>query len=225
MQRRRFLAALGTTGVASTAGCASVLGGSSNTHLSKPEGQSVRSANLPYPAFGQELPEVTVPDPVAGTEVTTTQYDDRNVLITFFYTHCNSICPFLISSLRQVHTAAKQNDYADDMAVLAITFDPKRDTADRLREYADMMHVDVDADNWHFLRPESEQRAKSVVQETFGVTFQKTGATGSSMYMFNHLGLIVLANQRGYVERAYTGDDPKAERVRTDLETVVDAQS
>jgi protein SCO1/2 len=225
MNRRRFLAAMGATGVAATAGCTGVLGGSPNTYLDKPENQSVRSANLPYPAYGQELPEVTVPDAISGTDVTTTQFDDRNVLMTFFYSHCNSICPFLISSLRQVQTAAANEGYGDEMVVLAVTFDPKRDTKERLQEYAEMMHVDLSADNWHFLRPESESRAKAVVQDTFGVYFEKTGATDSSMYMFNHLGLVTLSNEKGYVERGYTGDEPKAERVRADLETIVDAQS
>jgi len=80
--------------------------------------------------------------------------------------------------------------------------------------------VDLDAGNWFFLRPETEARAKAVVQETFGVAYEKTGATDSSMYMFNHLGLVLLANRDGYVERAYTGNDPKAKRIREDLETV-----
>jgi protein SCO1/2 len=225
MNRRQFLSAASVAGAAATAGCTGLLGGSGNTHLDKPEDQPARSANLPYPAYGEEFPEVTLPDPVAGTEVTTTQFEDRNVLATFFYSHCNSICPFLISSLREVQVAAEEGGYGDEMVVLAITFDPKRDTAARLREYAELMHVDVDAANWHFLRPETEARAKSVVEDTFGVAFEKTGATGSSMYMYNHFGLVTLSNERDYVERAYTGDDPKAERVRSDLETVVNAQS
>ncbi|WP_115862467.1 SCO family protein [Halorussus litoreus] len=223
MDRRRYLAAL--SGIGATAGCLGVnVGpfggdGSANAYLDEPD-REVDGSALPYPTYGDELPEVTVADPVAGRDVTTTAFDDREVLMTFFYSHCNTVCPFLISSLRSVKTAAVEGGYGDELAVLAVTFDPERDTADRLREYAETMNVDLDADNWFFLRPETEDRAKSVVQETFGVAFEKTGATDSSMYMFNHLGLVVLVNRDGYVERAYSGDDPKADRIQRDLETV-----
>jgi protein SCO1/2 len=225
MYRRKLLSALGTTAVASTAGCVgSVLGESSKTVLDKPESQSVRSANLPYPAYGEALPEVSLDAPLAGREISTTEFGDRLVLMTFIYSHCNSICPFLVSTLRQVQTAATQNGYADDVVFLPVTFDPKRDDEARLREYADMMHVDLDVGNWHFLRPRDHDHAKQVVQETFGVTFQKTGATESSMYMYNHLGLAILANGDGVVERAYSGTDPKAEKIKGDVETILDAR-
>ncbi|RDZ95372.1 hypothetical protein DEQ92_21810, partial [Haloferax sp. Atlit-6N] len=93
----------------------------------------------------------------------------------------------------------------------------------RLEEYAEMMNVDLDAGNWHFLRPDDHDHAKEVVQETYGVTFEKTSETESSMYMYSHLGLLLLANADGYVERAYTGNDPAGDRVWSDLETVLQA--
>ena len=225
MHRRKFVAALGTSLAVSTAGCVgSVLGGSSKTVLDKPDSQSVRSANLPYPAYGEPLPDVTLDAPLAGREMSTTEFGDRLVLMTFIYSNCNSICPFLVSSLRQVQTAASENGYADDVVFLPVTFDPERDDEARLREYADLMHVDVDVGNWHFLRPRDHEHAKDVVEGTFGVTFQKTGATDSSMYMYNHLGLALLANGDGVVERAYTGSDPIAERLISNVETILDAR-
>ncbi|KAB1190058.1 SCO family protein [Haloferax sp. MBLA0076] len=225
MHRRKFLAVAGATALTSTTGCVgSVLGGSTKTVLDKPEDQPVRSANLPYPAYGQSLPEVSLDAPLAGRTISTTEFDDRLVLMTFIYSHCNSICPFLISTLRQVQTAATQNGYADDVVFLPVTFDPARDDEARLREYADMMHVDLGAGNWHFLRPRDHDHAKAVVEDTFGVTFQKTGATDSSMYMYNHLGLALLANGDGVVERAYTGTDPKAEQMKADVESILDAR-
>jgi len=225
MNRRRYLAAL--SGIGATAGCLGTNvgpfggGGSGNAYLDDPD-REVDGSALPYPTYGDPLPEVTLSAPVAGRDVTTTGFEDREVLLTFFYSHCNTVCPFLISSLRSVQTAAVEGGYGDELAVLAVTFDPKRDTASRLREYAATMNVDLDAGNWFFLRPETEDRAKAVVQETFGVTFEKTGATDSSMYMFNHLGLVVLANRDGYVERAYSGDDPESDRIVSDLETIRD---
>jgi protein SCO1/2 len=92
--------------------------------------------------------------------------------------------------------------YADQVDFYPVTFDPARDDAETLRAYADRMNVDMDAGNWHFLRPETEARAKAVVQEQFGVFFEKDPQEDGP-YMFTHLGLILLVNADGYVERAY----------------------
>lgn len=227
MQRRTFLAAAGGTGLAASAGClggvTSVFGGGSeNTVLGKPDEQPARSADLPYPAYGQELPDLTLPAAVADRRVSVGDLDTA-VVMTFFYSHCNTVCPFLISSMRTVQTSAIEAGHGDDVTFLPVTFDPKRDDADRLAEYAETMSVDLDAGNWYFLRPDDHDHAKQVVQETYGVTFEKTGATDGSAYMYNHLGLLLLANADGYVERAYTGNDPAGDRVWSDLETVLEA--
>jgi len=226
MRRRTFLATAGGAGLAATAGClggvSSVLGGGGNTVLGKPDDQTTRSANLPYPAYGQELPDVTLPAATTDHSVSVGDLDTA-VVMTFFYSHCNTVCPFLISSMRNVQTNATEAGYGDDVTFLPVTFDPKRDDATRLEEYAEMMNVDLDAGNWHFLRPDDHDHAKEVVQETYGVTFEKTSETESSKYMYNHLGLLLLANADGYVERAYTGNDPVGDRVWSDLETVLQA--
>ncbi|XGI84573.1 SCO family protein [Halorutilales archaeon Cl-col2-1] len=226
MKRRNLLKLLGTTAVASTAGCTSVMGGSSGgqTYLDKRESQRAKSEALSYPAYGQKLPEATLTDPITGDEYTTTQVDN-NVLMTFFYSNCNTVCPRLISTLSNVQADSIKNDYTDEVVFLPITFDPARDTADRLREYSDRMNVNLDAGNWHYLRPESEDRAKEVVAEKYGIQFRKESAVGTE-YHFTHLGLIVLANPEGYVERAWTmttTSGPSWQEVRDALAEVREA--
>ncbi|MFD1588417.1 SCO family protein [Halorientalis brevis] len=228
MHRRTYLTAAATAGVIGTAGClGSVLGdgGNGQTILEEPEGRQFSSSDLPYPAYGQQLPEVTLRAPLAERDVTTTEFDDRNVVMTFFYSNCNTVCPILISSLKRVQDFASENGFADDVAFLAVTFDPQRDDAERLRQYADTMNVDRDAGNWYFLRPDGRDRAKDVVQGTYGVTFERTQQSSAEEYMFNHLGLVVLANEQGVVERAYTGDGPKSKQLQADLETLRAEQS
>lgn len=231
MNRRRYLVAASGIGATALSGClggsVNPLGGggdSRNVYLEEPD-RDFESSELPYPAYGQLLPEVTIRDPIAGRDVTLTEFDDRDVLLTYFYSNCNTVCPLLIATLRKIQTAAIEAGYGDEVAFLAITFDPKRDDAERLREYADVMNVDMDAGNWHFLRPESEERAKKIVQDEFGVYYEKTGATDSSGYMYNHLGAITLANRKGYVERAYIENNPKAEPIQEDLEKLREAES
>lgn len=230
MDRRRFLRGLAVGGTATAlAGCLGGGGGGSpHTYLPKSAtAKKVKSADLPYPAWGQQLPSVTLPDPLTGESVTTTQFEgSRNVLLTVFYSHCpkptpnnSAICRKLISQMRNIQADAEANGYADELAFLAITFDPVRDTAERLRAFADEMNIDLSAGNWYFLRPPDHARAEAVVHGTFGIKFVKVTptptptagagnatATASSTpesYSFNHSEMLFLVNLDGYVERVY----------------------
>lgn len=225
MNRRAYLrAAAGVCSVAA-AGCIGPNSSSqATTHLEAPD-SAADPENLPYPGYAQALPEVTLRDPLDGTDVTTTEFDDRNVVMTFFYSNCNTVCPLLVSSLSTVQDEAAAGGYSDDVVLLAVTFDPVRDDAARLEEYGEMMKADYEADNWHFLRPASEERAQDVVNDTFGVGFQKTGAVESNEYMYDHMGLIVLANKDPVVERSYVGSTINAGDVVDDLERLRDEQA
>jgi protein SCO1/2 len=219
MNRRDFLRLSGVGATAAVAGClGGATGGSGDTYLPPPE-RDADPADLPYPAHGQPLPEVTLTNPLSGTEVTTTGFD-RDVVMTFFYSHCQTVCPVLIGTLRNLQTRALNDDRGDEVVFLPVTFDPERDDAARLRSYADRMNVNLDAGNWQFLRPESPERAKTVVDDTYGVFFERTHPEEMDMYMFTHAALVLLANRNGYVERAYRGPRPPEDRIYEDLTTL-----
>src|SRR6056297_3513812 len=223
MNRRDYLrtaTAVGLTG--SVAGCTGLLdgGGNPNVTLGEPDREvDASSEDLPYPAWGQKVPDVSLPAPVDDRTVDLRSIDTPS-LLTFFYSHCNTVCPVLISAMRNVQTHSLNEGYADEVAFFPTTFDPARDDADRFRAYADEMNVDTDAGNWHFLRPESKDRAKAVVQEQFGVRFDRTEPDDMDMYMFAHSALTFLVNADGYVERAYRSKSPDADQILSDLETV-----
>ncbi|ERG97770.1 MAG: hypothetical protein J07HQX50_01798, partial [Haloquadratum sp. J07HQX50] len=88
--------------------------------------------------------------------------------------------------------------------------------------YADEMNVDADHENWHFLRPASKERAKTVVQDQFGVFFQRTEPEDMDLYMFTHSALTLLVNADGFIERAYRSKSPDEETILSDLNTVRD---
>ncbi|AHG01485.1 hypothetical protein HALLA_03590 (plasmid) [Halostagnicola larsenii XH-48] len=235
MQRRAYLGSLGTTGAILAAGCLNR--GNSDTVLDSPDRRG-DSEDIAYPAYGQELPEVTVPSPLHDRDVTTTEFvGDRHVLMTFVFTRCHGPCPTLTSTLAQIQSDAAKNDYEDEVAFLPVTFDPAYDTADRLRTFSEERGADPDAENWQFLRPESHDTAQEVVNDTFGIGFEKTDAytedtegaahsgeseddqDGEMKDMFVHVTLIILANEDGYVERAYR-KMPGANTILDDLATV-----
>ncbi|MFB6069316.1 MAG: SCO family protein [Halobacterium sp.] len=216
--RRTYLRAVGAAGLAAVGGC---LGSDNpNTTLGKPDRRDgVTSGALSYPAWGERIPDVAFPAPLAGRDVSLRDVD-RPAFVTFFYSNCMSICPRLISTLREVQIHSIEHGYADEVGFYPITFDPERDTAERLRTYAEKMNVDLDAGNWHFLRPDGRKRAKDVLEGEFGFAFERTHPDSMEKYMFTHIGLVLLVNADGYVERAYRGREPSEEAFIEDLRTV-----
>ncbi len=217
MERRRFLGLAASSVI--VAGCLD--DGPEGTVLSPPdEYDALAQADLPYPIHGDDLPDATVPDPLRDEQVSTRGFvGDRHVLMTFIFTRCHEACPVLTSNLVQTQVEASENGYADDVAFINVTFDPEHDTADVLREYGEARGADVDADNWYFLRPENEERAHEVVEETFGCAFERNPPDASME--FTHMSLILLVNKDGVVERAYTGEPPAPSTVVDDLDAVV----
>ncbi|WP_256300658.1 SCO family protein [Haloarchaeobius salinus] len=221
MKRRNVLATVGTVaGGSALSGCLGVLSEDSNPNvvLGDP-GNPFESEDVAYPAWGQRLPDVTLPAPLETRDVKLASIE-RPQLLTFFYSHCQTVCPVLISTLRNVQTHAHNNGYADEVALLPVTFDPERDTETRLRSYAEERNVAADAANWHFLRPSSTERAKAVVEDEFGVAFRRTEPEDMEMYMFTHTSLTLLVNADGYVERAYRDQSPDVDTILSDLERV-----
>jgi len=225
MDRRTFCKSTGAIGATiGTAGCLGVLGdgGAEGTILDPPEQDLSEAA---HPSYGDEMPDFTVPDPITNEEISISEYEgERAILWTSFYTNCpDGVCPALILRLRRAQEAAAEQGYSDEAEFLAQTFDPERDTAERLREYAGQQGVNLDASNWHFLRPESYERGQELLDEHFGLVIEKAAADQyeNLEYQFPHYGLILLANKQGIVERAYPrGPQTDIERLVSDVERV-----
>lgn len=225
MDRRHYLRSLATSGAVATAGCLGMVPGTGNddTVLGPPEQDLSESV---HPSYGDELPAVSLPDPIAGEEISTESFEgERAVLLTFFYTSCpDGVCPALILRLRRAQAVAAEDGYSDEAAFLPITFDPERDTAAVLREYAGQQGVNLETGNWHFLRPESYEAGQTLIEDEFGLKIEKAPADDyeNLEYRFPHYGLILLANERGIVERAYpNGSSVDVDTVVSDFERVV----
>ncbi len=226
MRRRELLQGVTAAGTAAVAGCLSRFrnGSETNVVLDPPSDRQFDSEELPYPAHGQSLPAFSLPNPLSGETIATEKLDETLVVTGFFAT-CPAECVQLVGQLVGVQHGTVERDIADEVRFLAITFDPERDDARALREYAARMEVDLEAGNWEFLRPEDAAAAERVVDERLGITFERVGAEESARvegYDFNHLSLTFLVNPDGYVERTYRTQQPDAEEVLSDVQTVVD---
>lgn len=240
LDRRTVLKAAGATAIAATAGCLDgVLSGSpgatDDVVLDEPPGydrlrEGREDGTVPYPIHGDELPEVTAPCAIHGEAVTTTEFvGERHSLYTFVFTRCPGACLVLTSNLAHVQVDAIEEGYDDAIACLPTTFDPEYDTPEVLLEYSEDRGAAVDDGQWYFLRPETEARARTVVEETFGVHYSPlTDDEREEMEMHEEMALthdeaIVLANADGYVERTYFGTAiPNAGELIDDVGTLVE---
>ncbi len=227
MERRTYLRSMGVAGLAGVAGC---LGnglpgaGDDSTVLDPPE----ESRGDPsYPVHGDTFPSFSLSDPIAEETVSLDDFvGTKPFLMTYIFTACpDGACPALLLRLRRVYEDAIEHGHEDSIGLLAVTFDPERDTGETLEQYAVEQGVDLDSGQWHFLRPESDEEARDVVYDDFGMRYERVddpddldeghedheGHEGHEdhedhdhgEYTFSHFNLITLVNEDGIVERAY----------------------
>lgn len=176
MDRRTYLRSLGVAGVGGLAGCLDAVGfgdgGDDRTILGPPE---ENHGNPIHPVYGDEFPSFSIPAPLRGETVSLDDFlGERAFLMTYFFTACpDGACPALLLRLRRVQADAAERGYDDDIALLAMTFDPERDTPETLEEYGHQQGVDYEAGNWWFLRPETYEEAETLMTETFGSPFER----------------------------------------------------
>lgn len=225
MQRRTYLGATGVATLASLAGCLTGLleDQPEGVVLGPPDEQAADSVDLAYPAYGESLEPFELEDPLAGTTIDTADLD-RTALITTFFAYCPAECGVLINRLSDVHDMTTDAGLVDDTVFLAITFDPERDDAETLAENAETNTVDLDAGNWHYLRPDSEAEAESVVTGKIGLEYERVEDSEriSDGYDFNHIVITHLVNPDGVVERAYRGENLNPQQLLEDVEAVVE---
>ncbi|MFP8955439.1 SCO family protein [Natrialbaceae archaeon A-CW3] len=223
MNRRALLRSGALAAAVGTAGCLGSLledEGAEHAVLDPQDDQIADSADLAYPAYGEAFPDFSLPDPFTEELVETAEIDSC-LLVTAFYTFCPAECIPLMNTFAGVQGELLEAGREADATILAISFDPERDTVPALEEHADMMGIEYTADNWHYLRPEDDDRATEVVDEKLGIAFEQ--ADGYAGYDYTHAVLSFLVNPDGYVERAYRGENLPVDGILDDLETVVAA--
>ena len=81
-----------------------------------------------------------------GQTVTSDKYTGKVTVMTFLYTSCVDTCPLTAAKLRDTYELIK--DRAPDVAFVAITVDPERDTPEKLKEFSERWDM---TDKWDFL--------------------------------------------------------------------------
>ncbi|WP_142985832.1 SCO family protein [Halorubrum cibi] len=225
MRRRALLGGMGAAATGTVAGCTTRLLNDEpeGVVLEPQEDQIADAEDLSYPAHGQPLPEFELRAPLAGETIASEDLD-RTAVVTAIFTSCPAECGVLLHRLVGVQRRVDEAGLTDSVVFLPITFDPERDDARALRENAESLGVDLEAGNWHYLRPESPADAEAVVEDRLGIGFERTTESERiEGYDFTHAVVTLLVNPDGVVERAYRGETIDRDRVADDVAAVVDA--
>ncbi len=109
-------------------------------------------------------------------------------IIFFGFTHCPDVCPNTLLEIQRLNVALK--DQAENMQVLFISVDPKRDTPKKLDSYVSYFDKDIIG-----LTGSTEDVAKVLKQFNASVKF--TGDTNSDTYNVEHTANMFLINKQG----------------------------
>lgn len=157
----------------------------------------------PLPIYGNEDHEV----PVFSFEnqleeaFNSAAHLDKIWVVNYFFTSCPSICPKLMKNMQEVHDIVRAEN---DLLLLSLTVDPKRDTPDRLLSYLE--NYNVNHENWQLLTGDKKNlyrlaRNAFLVSATDG---------GGEEYDFIHSENIVVLDKNQKVRSIINGIDPDA---------------
>jgi protein SCO1 len=86
----------------------------------------------------------------AGREWSSSELRGRPALVDFVYTQCGTLCPRLSSRFVELQQRIRASALREQVHLLTVSFDPERDTPERLDAYA--RHLAAEPPLWRFAR-------------------------------------------------------------------------
>lgn len=128
-------------------------------------------------------------------------FSGKYVVMGFIYTNCPDICSLITQNLLKI-----QNDMnnPEDVQFVAATFDPKRDTPSKLKQYGVSFNV---GNNFTFLTGDSTEvfALMDSVRVRSQVSFSENTKDGRELYFLNHSDKIIVLDREGRMVLEYGG--------------------
>jgi protein SCO1/2/putative membrane protein len=160
----------------------------------------------------QERPQVEWPVPAftlierSGRAVTPELLRGRVWIANFIFIRCAGPCPAMTQEMRRL-----QDDLPSSIRLVSFSVDPKRDTPEALREYAEQ--VKADPRRWWFLTGDKDL-IHSVAIDGFKATTRDPDA-GSDQFI--HSQRFYLVDERGRIRSWYNYDWQDREAAREEM--------
>lgn len=147
-----------------------------------------------------------------GKQIALADTAGKAKLIYFYFSTCPDVCIPTTYTLSKIQAALiEKGAFPDKTALMSITFDPDRDTPERLKEFSQRYNADYRG--WYFLRGNQDEVIK--LASDFGVMVVKD--PGGETY--THSNLFLLVDGKGDLRTYYSGHDENldVEKVAEDL--------
>jgi len=138
-----------------------------------------------------ELPKFSMTDH-NGNPVTNSMFIGKWSLVFFGYTSCPDVCPTTMAVMEKLK---RDKATPKDTQYIFVSVDPKRDTAEVLKEYVTYFSDD-------FVGVTGPRKEIDKFKEPLGVVYDYEGDTSSDEYIVNHFAAIYLIDPNGK-QRAY----------------------
>ncbi|MBQ0755182.1 MAG: SCO family protein [Gammaproteobacteria bacterium] len=144
-----------------------------------------------------------------GESFNTAALQGKVQLLFFGYTHCPDICPATLARVTQAWRRLREAGHGDETAVVFVTFDPQRDTAEVLKRYLQFFDENIVG----LTGSEEEIR---LAAEKYGVVFlpdESVDEKGKVKRLYAHSDFIYLLDRLGRVRKLYPSDGDIEEMV------------
>ncbi|MBA3519262.1 MAG: SCO family protein [Rhizobiales bacterium] len=157
---------------------------------------------------GSPAPDFTLTDH-RGKPVSLSDFRGKVIALTFIYTDCPDVCPITVKNLSAANEQLPE-EKRDDVALIAITVDPKRDTQAALRAFSER-HGLVENPNWYALRGDAATLER--IWHAYGIYPGTRLATPVQEHTTPALGTPVPGGGQGHTDAIYLIDPEGRERV------------
>lgn len=150
-----------------------------------------------------------------GKPFTDKDVEGKVLIVDFFFTRCTSICPKMSVQMQQLQLQLEDPKYAD-VLFLSHTVDPKHDTPEVLKGYA--QRLEADPKRWKFLTGNAPDIYR---QGNLGYLLS-ANEDSSAAEQFVHSPQFVLVDKRHHIRGMYDGTSTEAMRsLKTDLDMLL----
>ncbi|QOR68830.1 SCO family protein [Cytobacillus suaedae] len=126
------------------------------------------------------------------------------------FTNCDTVCSPMTANMAKLQQ--KLNEENVEATLVSFSIDPERDTADVLRDFANV--YDADFSYWHFLSGYSQEEIETFINKSF--MSPAAQLEGSDQFM--HSTSIFLVSESGTVVQQYSGvSDVPYEQIVEDI--------
>ena len=182
---------------------------------------------IPPPPGTYQLPPIdTVTDHVlldsTGQQVRLFELaTDKISVVSFMYTSCSEVggCPLAAAVLQRVdRMLSKRPDLRDRVSLLSVSFDPERDTPDRLAEVRTALQPQT---QWHFLTGTTPADMQPILTDFNQSVAKLRHSDGSWSGLFRHVLKVFLVDAKHQVRNIYSLGFFNPQLVLNDIETLL----